>query len=107
MRLNNVVGQVIHHVPVGDLTIFGFLFSELRKEVGPSRFHSLLIVISRDFVFSDLVNYSALGRVLAGRTILPVGTDAAGQASVGRAISTFAQDFRFPVSTDVVQGIAR
>jgi hypothetical protein len=54
VRLNDIVGQMVHHVPVRNLTVLGFLLSELGEEVCSSRLLTLLAVISRDFVLGDL-----------------------------------------------------
>ena len=51
---HDVVGQVVHHVPVWDLPIFGSLLSELREEICSSCPFALLVVVPVDFVFGDL-----------------------------------------------------
>lgn len=51
---HNVAGQMVHRVPVGNLTVFGFFLPNLGEEICASCFLALLAVIPCDFVFSDL-----------------------------------------------------
>ena len=55
VALNDIVRQMIHHVPVRDLTIFGLFFSELGEEIRPSGFLALLAVITGYLIFGDLM----------------------------------------------------
>ena len=45
---------MVHHVPVRDLSIFGFFVTELGEEIRPSSLLTLLIIVSRNLVLGNL-----------------------------------------------------